>query len=146
MLNKSRICLLAFTTSNLHPRVRAETCSVTTAPNPELSIIGTSFKSRTILPFFPHASIISIFNNGTFSLVNLPKHSTTQPPSTSRRCTRNPLAELAPSITPIESLPPRHSLPQPCPLCTPFPPICLAPLPNNVGAALGRLLALLRHP
>jgi hypothetical protein len=30
MLNKSKICLLAFTTSSLQPRVRAETCSVTT--------------------------------------------------------------------------------------------------------------------
>jgi len=72
MLNKSRICLLAFTTSSRHPRVRAETCSVTTAPNPELSIIGTSFKSKTMRPFFPHASSISIFSSGTFSLVNLP--------------------------------------------------------------------------
>jgi len=107
MLNKSRICLLAFTTSSLHPRVRADTCKVTTAPSPELSIIGTSRKSRTIRPFFPQASSISIFNNGTFSVVNLPKHSTTQPSSTSRRCTRNPRAELAPSITAISTLRPR---------------------------------------
>jgi hypothetical protein len=51
MLNNSKICLLAFTTSSLQPRVRAETCSVTTAPSPELSIIGTSFKSNTIRTF-----------------------------------------------------------------------------------------------
>jgi hypothetical protein len=115
MLNNSRICLLAFTTSSRHPRVRAETCSVTTAPNPELSIIGTSFKSKTIRPFFPQASSISIFNSGTFSLVNLPKHSTTQPSSTSRRLTRNPRAELAPSIPAISTLRSRATPPQPCP-------------------------------
>jgi hypothetical protein len=104
MLNSSRICLLAFTTSSRHPRVRAETCSVTTAPNPELSIIGTSFKSKTMRPFFPQASSISIFSSGTFSVVNLPKHSTTQPSSTSRRCTRNPRAELALSFPAIPTL------------------------------------------
>jgi hypothetical protein len=106
MLNKSRICLLAFTTSSLHPRVRAETCNVTTAPSPELSIIGTSRKSRTMRPFFPQASSISILNSGTFSFVNLPKHSTTQPSSTSRRCTRNPRAEFSPSIPAISTLRP----------------------------------------
>ncbi len=145
MLNNSRICLLAFTTSSLHPRVRAETCNVTTAPNPELSIIGTSFKSKTIRPFFPQASSISIFSSGTFSVVNLPKHSTTQPSSTSRRFTRNPRAELAPSITPIATLRP-HANPHPsCPLCTSFPPLCLAPPASLVcrggacPALLGRL-------
>ena len=107
MLNKSRICLLAFTTSSRHPRVLAETCNVTTAPSPELSIIGTSFKSSTMRPFLPQASRISSFSSGTFSEVNLPKHSTTQPSSTSRRCTRNPLAELAPSFPGISTLRPR---------------------------------------
>ncbi len=31
IMNKSKVCLLAFITSSLQPRVRAETCSVTTA-------------------------------------------------------------------------------------------------------------------
>src|SRR5215510_7534391 len=58
MLNNSNICLLAFTTSSRQPRLRAETCSVTTAPSPELSIIGTSFRSKTIRPFLAQASRI----------------------------------------------------------------------------------------
>jgi hypothetical protein len=126
MLNKSRICLLAFTTSSLHPRVRAETCKVTTAPNPELSIIGTSFKSKTIRPFFPQAASISIFSSGTFSLVNLPKHSTTQPSDTSRLLTRNPRAKLAPSFSAIGPSDPQLSANR-APLCTSFLPLCLAP-------------------
>ena len=116
-LNNSNICLLAFTTSSLQPRVRAETCSVTTAPSPELSIIGTSFKSSTIRPFLSHASRIASFSSGTFSLLSRPKHSTTVQSSDSLRCTRNPLAELAasfPAILPrfcvsLDTL--RHALP-----------------------------------
>src|SRR5262245_59624406 len=104
MLNNSKICLLAFTTSNRRPRVRAETCSVTTAPSPELSIIGTSFKSRTIRHFLAHASRIASFNRGTFSLVSRPKHSTTVHSSDSLCCTLNPLAALTasfPAILPL---------------------------------------------
>jgi hypothetical protein len=94
MLNNSKIWLLAFTTSSLQPRVRAETCSVTTAPSPELSIIGTSFKSSTMRTFLSQATRIASFNSGTFSLVSRPKHSTTVQFSKSLRCARNPLPEL----------------------------------------------------
>src|SRR6266849_10765621 len=111
MLNKSKICLLAFSTSSLQPRVRAETCSVTTAPSPELSIIGTSFKSSTIRPFLSYASRIASFSSGTFSLVSRPKHSTTVQAWDSLRCTRKPLAKLAASFTGI--------LPSPAP-CVSF--------------------------
>src|SRR5579863_440678 len=114
MLNRSIICLLALTTSSLQPRVRAETCSVTTAPSPELSIIGTSFKSSTTRPFFSHAPRMVSFNSGTFSLVSFPKHSTTEQSPSSRRCTRNPLAVLVASFTVIRPsaltrLAPTHS-------------------------------------
>jgi hypothetical protein len=103
MLNNSKICLLAFTTSNLQPRVRAETCSVTTAPSPELSIIGTSFKSNTTRTFLSQASRIASFNSGAFSLVSRPKHSKTVQSSGSLRWTRNPgpeLTSLLPAILP----------------------------------------------
>jgi hypothetical protein len=105
MLNNSKICLLAFTTSSLQPRVRAETCSVTTAPSPELSIIGTPFKSSTIRPLLAHASRIASFNSGTFSLVSRPKHSTTEQSCNSFRSTRNPRDELAASFAAIRPPP-----------------------------------------
>jgi hypothetical protein len=106
-LNNSKICLLAFTTSRLQPRVRAETYSVTTAPSPELSIIGTSFKSNTIRTFFSQASRMASFSSGTLSLVNRPKHSKTVQSSESVRCTRNPRPELSalrPVMLPLPGL------------------------------------------
>src|ERR1700756_3274774 len=135
MLNNCKICPLAFTTSSLQPRVRAETCSVTTAPSPELSIIGTPFKSSTIRPLLAHASRIASFNSGTFSLVSRPKHSTTEQSCNSFRSTRNPRDELAASFA---AIPPsairrrahsllyaaRRSLPIAHGVCTSFPPVC----------------------
>src|SRR5258708_14427250 len=61
MLNKYRICFLAFTTSRRLPRLRAQPCCVTPPPYPELSIIGTSFTSTPIPPFFSHTSTHATF-------------------------------------------------------------------------------------
>jgi hypothetical protein len=105
MLNNSKICLLAFTTSSLQPRVRAETCSVTTAPSPELSIIGTSFKSNTIRIFLSQALRIASFNSGTLSLVSRPEHSKIVQSSDSFRWTRNPGPELTALFPAILALP-----------------------------------------
>src|ERR1700736_1748636 len=95
----------------LAPRVRAETCSVTTAPSPELSIIGTSFRSNTIRTFLSQASRIASFNSGTFSLVSRPKHSTTAQSADSLRSTRNPFPELTGLLPAILTLHGFHFLP-----------------------------------
>src|SRR5208282_3174926 len=99
MLNRSLTCWVALMISMRQPRVRALTYKPTTVPRPELSICGTPCKSSTIRFRCGISGFTSSFNEGAFSNVNLPKHSTTVAPTASKECTRNPRAELlGPSV------------------------------------------------